>query len=216
VFTASEESFRLQSARGKRVVTGHGIDCARFAPGGGPRDVDVLCVGRLAPSKGQDELLGALEQLPGARAVLAGDILLAADAPYREALRVRAAALGGRVTLAGAVPWLDVADAMRRARVLVNASRTGSIDKVVLEAMACGTLPLTCNESFQPLLAGELSGRLLFRRDDPADLAAGLRALLALPPDQAQSLGARLREQVLRDHDLRRLVPRMLAEMERS
>ena len=37
---------------------------------------------------------------------------------------------------------------MRRARVLVNTSRTGSVDKVVLEAMASGTIPLTCNESF--------------------------------------------------------------------
>src|SRR5262249_51163611 len=156
-------------------------DCERFAPGSAPRDVDVLSVGRLAPSKGQDELLVALEQLPGASALLVGDILLASDAPFRDALRQRAAAMDGRVTLAGAVPWVQVADAMRRARVMVNASRTGSIDKVVLEAMACGPLPLTCNESFEPLLRGELSGRLLFRRDDPADLAAGLRALLALP-----------------------------------
>jgi hypothetical protein len=45
VFTASEESFRLPSGRAKRVVTGHGIDCERFAPGAAPRDIDVLSVG---------------------------------------------------------------------------------------------------------------------------------------------------------------------------
>jgi glycosyltransferase involved in cell wall biosynthesis len=214
VFTASEESFRLQSAAGKRVVTGHGIDCRRFAPGDRSRDVDVLSVGRLAPSKGQDELLVALDSVPGATAVLAGDILLESDVPFREALRAKAATMDGRVRLAGAVPWVEVADLMRRSRVMVNASRTGSIDKVVLEAMACGALPLSCNESFEPLLRDELGGRLLFRRDDPADLAAGLRALLALPAADAAALGARLRSKVLEGHDLQRLVPRMLAVME--
>jgi glycosyltransferase involved in cell wall biosynthesis len=216
VFTASEESFRLASAAGKRVVTGHGIDCERFAPGAAPRDIDVLCVGRIAPSKGQDELLDALARLPACpRTVVAGDILLAGDAPYLERVRAHAGAgaLRGRVELAGAVPWLEVSGLMARSRVLVNASRTGSIDKVVLEAMACGTLPLTCNESFAPLLSSELSGRLMFRRDDPADLAAGVQQLLELPGQQAAALGSRLRGQVLAGHDLRRLVPRLLAEM---
>jgi glycosyltransferase involved in cell wall biosynthesis len=217
VFTASEESFRIESARAKRVVTGHGIDCTRFAPGAAARDIDVLCVGRIAPSKGQAELLEALARLPACpRTVIAGEILLDSDAPYRDALRARAAAFGGRVELAGAVPWLEVAGLMQRARVMVNASRTGSIDKVVLEAMACGALPLTCNESFLPLLGPELSGQLTFRRDDPADLAAGVQRLLALPAQQAAALGARLRALVVEGHDLQRLVPRMVSIMEKG
>lgn len=216
VFTASEESFRLPSGRGKRVVTGHGIDCARFAPGPGPRDVDVLCVGRLSPSKGQAELLEALALRPGPppRTVLAGDILLESDAPYRERVRALAARLGPRVELAGAVPWLEVAGLMRRARVLANVSRTGSIDKVVLEAMAAGALPLTCNESFAPLLGPALAPRLMFAPGDAQGLARGLRTLLELPGGEAAALSARLREAVVRGHDLEALVPRMVAEME--
>ncbi len=213
-FTASEESFRLRSAHGRRVVTGHGIDCERFAPPAAPRTVDVLCVGRIAPSKGQDELLDALALLPTCpRTEFAGDILLAGDGAYRDALAVRVAGFSGAVRLLGAVPWLEVADLMRRARVLVNASRTGSVDKVVLEAMACGTLPLSCNESFAPLFGAELAPRLMFRRDDPAHLAAQLRALLALPPAEAERLGGRLRGLVTPAHDLRRLAPRLVDEM---
>ncbi len=216
VFTASEESFRLGSGRRKRVVTGHGIDCRRFAPGPGARDVDLLCVGRLSPSKGQVELLEALLRLPGPppRTVIAGDILLAADEPWRERVRALAARLGPRVELAGSVPWPQMPDLMRRARVLANVSRTGSIDKVVLEAMACGALPLTCNESFAPLLGPELAPRLMFRPGDAQSLAGGLSSLLALPAVEARELAARLRETVLRSHDLEDLVPRMLAEME--
>ena len=216
VFTASEESFRLGVRHGTRVVTGHGIDCAHFRPGPWPRPVDVLTVGRLAPSKGQDELLAALALLPGAlRAEIAGDILLASDQAFRQRLHATAAReLPGRVTFLGAVPWPAVADVMRRARVMVNASRTGSVDKVVLEAMACGTLPLTCNESFTPLLGPQLAPLLMFRQDDPADLAAGLSRLLALDAGASAALGARLRALVERDHDLARLIPRMVAAME--
>ncbi len=216
VFTASEESFRLKARHGVRVVTGHGIDCRHFVAGPRPRPVDVLTVGRLAPSKGQDELLAALALLPECpRTEIAGEILLPGDAPFRAALHETAARLfPGRVNFLGAVPWPAVAEVMRRARVMVNASRTGSVDKVVLEAMACGTLPLTCNESFTPLLGPELAPLLMFRQNDPADLAAGLLRLMAMNDTDAAALGERLRDLVRRDHDLSRLIPRMVSDME--
>jgi len=216
VFTASEESFRLKARHGVRVVTGHGIDCGHFQAGPWPRPVDVLTVGRLAPSKGQDELLAALELLPHCpRTEIAGDILLPGDASFRARLHSTADRLfPDRVSFLGGVPWPAVADVMRRAKVMVNASRTGSVDKVVLEAMACGTLPLTCNESFAPLLGPALAKQLMFRQDDPADLAAGLNRLLSLSDADAAGLGRELRALVVRDHDLSRLVPRMVSEME--
>ncbi len=214
VFTASHESFRLEGAADKRVVTGHGIDGTHFRPPQGPRTIDVLTVGRIAPSKGQLELLEALSRMDAVPTTeIAGDILLDQDAAYRDEVGRRAENLGA-VTLLGAVPYTEIAAVMARARVMVNASRTGSVDKVVLEAMACGTIPLTCNESFVPLLGEELSARLMFRRDDPEDLAARLTGLLTLPEDERQALGTRLRALVMADHDVARLVPRMVAIMQ--
>jgi glycosyltransferase involved in cell wall biosynthesis len=146
---------------------------------------------------------------------IAGDILLPADAAYRERLVAFARQhLPDAVSFLGAVPWPAVADAMRRARVLVNTSRTGSLDKVVLEAMAAGALPLTCNESFAPVFGPELATRLMFPRGEPAALAAALQPLLALPEPQRAALSEQLRARVLAEHDLRRLVPRLLAAME--
>ncbi|GJM22238.1 MAG: hypothetical protein DHS20C15_21530 [Planctomycetota bacterium] len=216
-FSASRESFRLDSAAGKVVITGHGIDGEHFATQAGVRPVDVLAVGRLAPSKGQDELLEALSLVdPMPRTQIAGDILLERDAPWRDRLAARAAEFDGRVELLGAVPYVEVAEFMRGAKLLVNTSRTGSVDKVVLEAMAAGALPLTCNESFEPILGDVRGGELMFDRDDPQQLAERVRALLALPADEAVALRAELRARVLRDHDLAVLVPRMIAEMEAS
>ena len=216
VFTASAESFRMQGQERRVVVTGHGIDCEHFAPGSDPRRVDVLAVGRLAPSKAQDEMLEALTRLPDTpRVEIAGDILLPGDVPFRDELHAYAAErLPGAVTFLGAVSWPEVADAMRRARVLINTSRTGSLDKVVLEAMASGTLPLTCNESFEPVFGPELSKLLMYPKGDPAALADALARLLAMSPEESAALGARLREMVLAEHDLCRLIPLLVSEME--
>jgi len=216
VFTASTESFRLPLRDEKLVVTGHGIDCRHFGLGTGPRPVDVLVVGRLAPSKGQDEIIKALLQMrPVPRTEIVGDILLEKDEAYRDRLLALIRLnpqLSAKVSLRGAVPWPDIPSLMRRARVLVDASHTGSIDKVVLEAMASGTLPLSCNEAFAPLL-GDLGNRLGYVRGQSSELAHKLTALLSLPPSEHAALGARVRALVLEHHDLEALVPRLVAEM---
>ncbi len=225
VFTASEESFRLESGFAKRVVTGHGIDAQHFDFGEAVRTTDVLTVGRVAPSKGQRELLDALEQLVEARGggvaampvtEVAGDILLARDRAYADEVARRAAAWSGRVRLLGAVPYVGIADVMRRAKIMVNVSQTGSVDKVVLEAMACGTIPLSCNESFEPILRDFADGTLLFPHGDTDVLTERLDALLSLGDDERTDLGRALREHVVSHHDVRRLMPAMVEIMERD
>ena len=219
VFTASAESFRLPLREEKLVITGHGIDCRHFGLGTGARPIDALVVGRIAPSKGQDEIIKALAQLkPVPRTEVVGDILLAKDEAFRDRLLALIRMnphLTPKMTMRGAVPWPDIPSVMRRARVLVDASRTGSIDKVVLEAMASGTVPLTCNEAFAPLF-GELAGRLTYVRSHSGELAHKLTALLSLAPAEHAELGARVRGLVLEHHDLAALVPRLVAEMRRQ
>ena len=214
-FTASAESFRLETEETEVVVTGHGVDARHFHFGDDPRPVDVVAVGRLSPTKGQDELVEALARLdPVPVTEIAGDVLLEQDVPWREALRRRADEVGaGRITLLGAVPNPAVADVLRRARVLVSTSRTGSVDKAVLEAMATGTLPLTCNESFGPIFGPDLASRLMYAPGDLDQLVTRLDALLALPADEAELLGRRLRTKVLVDHDVLDLIPRLVSGM---
>ncbi|MFT7462555.1 MAG: glycosyltransferase involved in cell wall biosynthesis [Pseudohongiellaceae bacterium] len=217
VFTASEESFRYEAGYPKRLVTGHGIDCSHFFPGVAERPVDVLTVARLAPSKGQDELLEALALLDQCPATeIAGDILLDSDESFRESLHQRAAELKGPITFLGAVPHGEVASVMSRAKIMVNVSHTGSVDKVVLEAMACGAIPLSCNESFVRVFGPQLSPRLMFEPHDPQSLAARLKEVLAMSDDERSALALDLAARVAAEHDLAALVPRMIAVMEKS
>jgi glycosyltransferase involved in cell wall biosynthesis len=217
-FTASEESFRLPSR--KKVVTGHGINTRTFSPHRSGEARGIVTVGRITPSKDQEVLVRALALLKerrgseGLETRIVGEPLLEGDRRYLERVRAQVSqnALDGLVRFDGAVPHHRMPEVYGTARVLVNASHTGSVDKVVLEAMATGTLPLTCNESFVPLL-GAWADRLVFEKGDPVHLAAKLEGLLDLGEEERAGLAGKLREIVIRDHDLEDLMDRIVARM---
>jgi glycosyltransferase involved in cell wall biosynthesis len=225
VLTASQESFRLPSRKVR--ILGHGIDTTAFSPGPVPEGPPVvLSAGRISPTKGHDVVLdaaarlAAYPQVPPFEVHVAGEVHVAADAAYRARLEARAAQpdLAGRVRWLGAVPHARMPVVYHSARVFVNCSDTGSLDKAVLEAMACGTPVLTSNEAFVKLLREDrlgplppvLGGSLTFPRRDTEALADKLAALLTLGAAQRAALGARLRRIVVEEHDLDVLAQRIV------
>lgn len=222
IFTASEESLRL--ATPKKLVTGHGIDLEHFdaqgtRPLGAPR---LLSVGRMTPSKDPLTLIEALRLLVAeGRDIgldIAGGGLAAGDEAYEARVRgsIQSAGLSSRVALHGAVPYLRIPDFYRRASVCVNASLTGSVDKVALEAMACERPVLSCNDAFPRVVAslGEQAQLLVFPPGDAHALAAKLRVLLDMDPQRRAELGSRLRAIVAREHEVDGLIGRLIERME--
>ena len=142
VFTATEESLNLETP--KRVVTGHGVDVANFDPGGVSPDSPprILAVGRISPAKDPLTLLAAVSILRSRGRELHLDLvgagLLSADDSLRRQVeeQIELGDLSDCVSMPGAVGYSDIAAWYRRATVVVNSSGTGSLDKVVLEAMA--------------------------------------------------------------------------------
>jgi glycosyltransferase involved in cell wall biosynthesis len=180
ILTPTPESFRVKSK--KVTVTGHGIDTDLFAPG--PREASdclrIVSVGRIAPVKRLEVLVEAVRLLPGRVDLrLVGPVQ---DPAYAESLGVQ---------LAGPRRYDEVVHDYRWADVLVNLSETGSADKAVLEAMACGTAVVTSNEGFRSVLP-------VVPREPAAIAEAILKAR------------AGLRDVVVRDHSLRRLVDEIL------
>lgn len=130
VFTASRESFRLQSKKAR--VMGHGIDTDFFSP-----DLETsrgdwyLSVGRLMPSK--DHRMAIVEaRNDGKRLRIAG------EGPELKDLEAYARSLGAQVEFLGGLSQTVLRDEYRKAMLLIHTSKTGSLDKVVLEALACG------------------------------------------------------------------------------
>lgn len=130
VFTASKESFRLTSSKVR--IMGHGIDTDFFTPDPRvPRGDWLLSVGRLMPSKRHD--LAIREAAREGR-----ELRVAGAGPERERLAALARLRGADVRFLGPLTQHQLRDEYRSARVLIHTSETGSLDKVVLEAAACG------------------------------------------------------------------------------
>jgi glycosyltransferase involved in cell wall biosynthesis len=217
IFTASPESLRLETS--KRVVTGHGIDLEHFDDRGELPDEPprLLSVGRLTPAKDALTLVAALGLL-AERGLdvgldLVGGGLAAGDDKYEQLVRNEVARLGleRRVAFHGSVPYLDIPARYRSAFALVSASKTGSVDKVVLEAMACRRPVATCNDAFPRLFAGlgADAARLTFPQGDSRALADRVQGLLSMPAPERAALGGRLRDLVRRDHEVDALMGRL-------
>jgi len=133
VFTASAGSFRLKSPKVR--VVGHGIDTDFFSPV--PRqpshELGILSIGRLDPSKRHDLIIRAC-------ALLQKPFILTIVGPGQERAALEKLAqdlhIEQKVKFLGARTQEQVRDLYRQSDFFVHASETGSLDKVVLEALA--------------------------------------------------------------------------------
>jgi glycosyltransferase involved in cell wall biosynthesis len=217
VVTASSESFRLPSD--KVVVTGHGIDTEVFKPVEGPRleqPFTVLSVGRISPIKDYETLIEAADILVNQRGqrdlrfVVVGDVGTVEQEEYAHHLRdlVKARRLETYVEFVGSVPYGRVADYYRQASAFVGTSRTGSLDKAGLEAMACGLPLLTCNEAFTNVL-GDFSDMLMFDKGNADDLAEKILDVIEIKTESRLVFERVLRDIVVQEHDIERLMNRI-------
>ncbi len=143
VFTGSPESFRLSSS--KVQVMGHGIDTDFFSPD--PhivRSEAMLSVGRLSKSKRHDLIIEAAN-------IAHKELHIAGSGPEHAALEALAQKLGASVRFLGGLTQEQLLDEYRKAAVLVHTSETGSMYKVVLEALATDAAVITTSEVFKDL-----------------------------------------------------------------
>ena len=144
---------------------------------GASRQRDLVFVGRLVSDKGVDRLVAALALL-AARGVQA-ELTIVGDGPEAAALRRQAdaAGLADHVRFEGWQAAAELVATLNRHRVLVVPSVWEEpFGVVVLEALACGCVPLVTRSGGLPDAVGDCG--LVVARDDPAALADGIEALL--------------------------------------
>jgi len=140
VFTASLESFRIKSS--KVHILGHGIDTDFFTPDPSvARGSHAISVGRLTKSKRHDLAIEA-----SARAGV--ELAIIGDGPERNALGNLARSLSAHVRFLGGLNQKEVRDEYRKAAFLIHTSETGSMDKVVLEALATDLPVITTSDVY--------------------------------------------------------------------
>jgi len=173
IFTASKESFRLPSK--KVEVTGHGIDTEKFKVQSSKFKSNenskfrIISVGRISPVKNYEIMINMAEILKnkdfsaqggsalGWEIKIAGAPILENDKKYFEKLKnlIKEKKLDDIVEFVGPISNKDIAEFYQGGDLFINLSDTGSLDKAVLEAMACGLKILTSNEAFKYILPEE-------------------------------------------------------------
>lgn len=200
----------------KLIYVPLGIDADEFAPGP-PRTarfpLHVLCVGRLAPEKGQALLLEAISAFSAEGPPL--HLRLVGDGPDRKFLETRAAELGvaSSVEFAG---WVDQARLMTlyaETDIFVLPSLAEGIPMVLMEAMAMH-IPCVapCITGIPELIEHGVDG-MLFTVADAEDLSTKIHTLLESPELRGQ-IGRQARSRVARDYDMARNTKRWAAVLE--
>lgn len=206
VFSASVHGMPIASP--KSVVTGHGIDTEMFQPGNARRDpLLVISVGRFTKAKRLDVILRCFGVLaPDMQLILIGRSLTQTDELLEEELRkaIKLPPFQRRVELRS-LPPREVIGYLQEAGLFLHASAT-ALDKALLEAMACGCPIVSCAVAAKGLLPETCVA-------SPEDFARKAKAMTEMSEDERERLGRQLREIVIREHSLPRLVERLAAEM---
>lgn len=137
VLTSTAEGFRLKN---KKVhILGQGIDTDFFFPDSNIRRGNwFLSVGRLSRRKRHDLAIQTAAREHR-------ELRIAGEGPERKNLESLALELGVSVHFLGGLTQEHLREEYRKAAYLIHTSETGSLDKVVLEALSCGC-PIKTND----------------------------------------------------------------------
>ena len=210
IVTSSPAGCRLRSKKIKAV--GQAIDVEFFKQKDKLSDgnFNILHASRLVPVKGHKTLIEAVNILVNHKNVknlkvrILGEPMIKPQEEYLADLKslVKSYNLEQYIEFAGGVSFFEMPEHFNRADLFVNPSSTGSLDKVVLEAMASGCLVLNCNEAYKGILAD----KYMFIKGDADDLAEKMLNLMGAPKDP------NLREIVVKNHNLDNFTSQIISE----
>jgi len=219
--TSTPLGFRLPSR--KLFVLSQGIDVDRFLPPSTRPpgyDQTIVCVSRLTPRKNVDQTIEAVrlvreDGVLGVRALVVGSPLTLRDREYVEHLQAQIAesGLGEVVELRGPLPFDRVHEVYRLGSIFVNLSETDSLDKAILEGMACGCIPVSRNRSFVRIARAEGLADLV-AGTNAESVASAIRGVIDLPEPEKDALRDRLRGLVVRNHSLKGLIEQVVYHLD--
>jgi|SRR3989344_5868381 len=159
----------------------------------------ILTVGRIAPIKNYEVLIEAAKilQQRGVHfsVTIVGESALKQDEAYEK--RIRQESAGLNFQFVRKKTQSELPKIYQEHDIFVHMSRTGSLDKVVLEAMACGIKVLSCNEASRNFLP---ANRIFYNSTDLAE------KILRNEDDNFDG-----RQYALDHHDLKKLISRISA-----
>ncbi|MDO8558241.1 MAG: glycosyltransferase family 4 protein [bacterium] len=215
IFYTSPHAHAARFPRAQRMPAGIDTDFFRKDERVSRTPNSILFLGRISPVKHIEIVLEAAKLLDAGGSSFTLSVVGSApkaDDVYEAKIHELALPLfkKGIVKFVPAVRNTDTPHIYNAHEIFINATPTGSYDKTILEAMACGTIPLVCNRSFAEILSKDL----VFSEGDTHDLAQKLIMALRLSEDRRQDIRRRLRDYVDTRHGIERLVYNVCAQYE--
>ncbi len=212
VVSATVDSYPYK--KDKLLAIGHGIDTDLFFPSNfvSNRVISlIICVGRISIVKDHPTLLKAAKIMKNNFAkpfkiLIIGNKEAGRDESYAERLLrlVDILGVGDVVEFKEAVIGEDLRRFYQEASACVNLTKSGSADKVILEAMSCGKPSLMASIAYVNLI-GPHKNQLFFSYKNSEELARKLMDILEMSKEQLTIMGDYLREVVVANHSLNQL-----------
>ncbi len=177
-----------------------GIDLQKFFPKERTRKnkINVLLLGRLSPVKRPEIFIEAAQLLGDEYEMhIYGDDPVVGE-KYLAQLKKRA---GTNVMFHSAVKNVETPNIYRAHDIYVNLTPEGSMDKTVLEAVACGVLVIVSNTSF----SGVVSQKSILPESTPHALAERIKIVATLSQAEKKHSLDEAYTAVARDHSLEKL-----------
>ncbi len=214
VFCTSPFSFTARYK--KTTLMPVGINTDKFKPLNGEirEKNSLLFLSRIAPIKHPEILIEALGLLK-AKGIMAKTYFYGAALPKDQAYfnqlkaRVLELKIEDVVTFHPAIPNYEAPAIYNQHEIFINLTPSGSLDKTILEAAACGCLLVITNQS----LAGEIDERLIATSEKVEDVAQRIEFILNLAAEEKKRLSLELETYVAQKHSLNSLVDKLAQEI---
>ncbi len=181
-----------------------GIDTNLFTPQESiqRKDNTVLLLGRISPVKKPEIFIEASKQLEHFEMHVYGD-----ESPGQSKYRINLIEQGvGHTIFHSAIPNYATPAIYSEFDMYVNLTPEGSMDKTVLEAAACGALPIVANRSFE----GILPDVCLLSESTPRALALHIERFGVMSQDVKQTYRNEMRQSVIQKHSLQKLAAELV------
>lgn len=220
IFCSVPESFPFKSK--KLMPIGQGIDTDYFLPEPSVRQPGkILFLGRISPIKKVEHLLRLIFQIKSYDMTvyhniqfdIVGGPVNKKDDDYVLQLRKLAESFGiaEKINWLGRVPHSDTRRYYQEADIFINLTPTGSFDKTMLEAMACGDLVLASNQALAKFFMPKHWELFIFEQDNPSDLAVKLSQVLNLSLGEKEKYRQELRQIIIEHHSQKQWARKLVA-----
>jgi len=223
IFTSTPSGFRLKSK--KLNIVGQGIDTEKFKPES-PKDftgkLKMIMVGRISPVKDLKTLILALEILDKKKNNFEMKVIGGAEMPndrkYFEKIKrlAREKGVKDKIEFLGMVSNDNLVPHLLGSQLFLNPSKTGSLDKAMLEGMACGLPVFTCNESIKTVFREDpkLLSLFYFEKENYEQMAQKIMFFGSLTDSDKINLSDTMRDIVVKEHSVAGLISKILAKYE--